>query len=399
MVPSVAAVFLAVVAIVTLSLFTGRLPTIPTGVPIGPAGSPRTAPPGAAGDTDDDPDATAAPSNVVVVPSIDPRKALPGTFVYAKAGNLWLQTGAEARQLTDTGRDSMPSWSADGKWIYFVETTRARGLFPAGGAARHYTIGIPTVTRIRPDGTRREAVIDGTYRSGPNNAWKWFVWLRQPVISPDGKTLAVFSDAPQPNRQDVVLQLYDLESGKLTRPNIAEEPPLGHQDGAWRPDGKLLAFVMNSRDGARGTPRIYLYNPASKRAIALTASGYTSPSWSPDGKYIAATRTTPLGTDVVILNGSTGAEVTRLTNDGRSWAPTWSAKGDAIAFLHISFQIVDLRVVKLAGKAPNFTAGEMLDLTENTGLDGGSKPSWYVPGAKVTAPSAAPSVSPSDSGG
>ena len=89
--------------------------------------------------------------------------------------------------------------------------------------------------------------------------------------------------------------------------------------------------------------------------------------------------------------------MTRLTTDGRSWAPTWSAKGDAIAFLHISFQIVDLRVVKLTGKAPNFKPGEMLDLTENTGLDGGSKPSWYVPGAKVTAPSPQPSASPSAS--
>ena len=397
MVPSVAAVFLAIVAIVTVGLFTGRLPTIPTGIPIGPAGSPQTAAPGDAGDPEDDPDATAAPSNVVVVPSIDPRQELSGTIVYAKAGNLWIQAGAEARQLTDTGRDSMPSWSADGKWIYFVETKPDRGLFPATGAARHYTINIPIVTRVRPDGSGREAVIDGTYRSGPNNSWKWFTWLRQPVVSPDGKTVAVFSDAPQPNRQDVVLQFYDLASGKLSRLNIPEDPPLGHQDAAWRPDGKLLAFVMNSRDGARGTPRIYLYNPTSKRTVPLTASGYTSPAWSPDGKYLAATRTTPLGTDIVILNGSTGAEVTRLTTDGRSWAPTWSAKGDAIAFLHISFQIVDLRVVKLTGKAPNFKPGETLDLTENTGLDGESKPSWYVPGAKVTAPSPEPSASPSAS--
>lgn len=395
--PGLAAVFLVVVGILTLSLFTGRLPTIPTSIPLGAGGPPPTAAPGDAGDPEDDPDATVAPSNVVVVPSIDPRDEVPGTIVYAKAGNLWLQTGSDARQLTDTGRDSMPSWSADGAWIYFVETIPDRGLFPATGAARHYTLTTPVVTRIRPDGRDREPVLSGLYHAGPNNAWKWFAWLRQPVLSPDGRTLAVFSDAPQPNRMDVVLQFYDVATQQLTRLNIPEEPPLGHQDAAWRPDGKLLAFVHNGRNGARGSPRIQLYNPASKRTLPLTAGGYTSPSWSPDGRYLAATRTTPLGTDIVILNASTGAEITRLTADGRSWAPVWSPKGDAIAFLHLSFQIVDLRVVRLVGRAPAFRAGEMFDLTENSGLDGASKPSWFVPGARVTAPGPTPSAKPSGS--
>jgi hypothetical protein len=39
----------------------------------------------------------------------------------------------------------------------------------------------------------------------------------------------------------------------------------------------------------------------------------------------------------------------------------------------------------------------MIDLTENTGLDGGSKPSWYAPAPKVTAPSPSPRPSPSES--
>ena len=59
------------------------------------------------------------------------------------------------------------------------------------------------------------------------------------------------------------------------------------------------------------------------------------PSYSPDGRYIAATRTTRFGTDVVILDASNGNELLRLTDDGASWAPSWSPAGDAIAFLHI----------------------------------------------------------------
>lgn len=398
MAPGLSAAVLVVVALVTIALFTGRLP-LPTSLPgTGGDGGPQVAEPGDAGDPGDDPQRTAAPSNVVVIPP-DPRAEVPGSIVYAKQGNIWIQAGTEARQVTDTGRDSMPSWSADGKWIYFIETTIERGLFPATGAARHYTLTAPIVTRVKPDGTGREAVLSGIYNAGPNNSWKWFYWLRQPVLSPDGKTLAVLSDAPQPSRMDVVLQFYDMATRQLTRLNIPEEPPLGHQDAAWRPDGKLLAYVRNGRDGVRGVPRIYLYNPASKRTVPLTGAGYTSPAWSPDGKYIAATRTTNLGTDVVILNGSTGAEVLRLTTDGRSWGPTWSPKGNAIAFLHLSFQIVDLRMVTLEGKAPNFRAGDALDLTEYSGLDGASKPGWFVPGARLTAPTPAPSASPAKSGG
>ena len=33
----------------------------------------------------------------------------PGSIVYAKAGNIWIQTGKDVRQLTNSGRDSMPS--------------------------------------------------------------------------------------------------------------------------------------------------------------------------------------------------------------------------------------------------------------------------------------------------
>jgi hypothetical protein len=40
------------------------------------------------------------------------------------------------------------------------------------------------VTRVRADGSEREAVLSGLYNSGPNNAWKWFYWLRQPTPSP-----------------------------------------------------------------------------------------------------------------------------------------------------------------------------------------------------------------------
>ncbi|HYM84902.1 MAG TPA: hypothetical protein VEY67_12205, partial [Candidatus Dormibacteraeota bacterium] len=108
---------------------------------------------------------------------------------------------------------------------------------------------------------------------------------------------------------------------------LRETPPLGHQDPTWRRDGKKLLYVRNDRDGTRGAPTIWSWDPATGKSVQLSAAGYLQPSWSPDGAYIAATRTSTLGTDVAILDATTGAEVAHLTSDGASFAPAWSPRG------------------------------------------------------------------------
>jgi Tol biopolymer transport system component len=124
------------------------------------------------------------------------------------------------------------------------------------------------------------------------------------------------------------------------------------------------------------------------------------PSWSPDGRWIAVTRQTPEGTDVAILDGRTGGEVLRLTNDASSWAPVWSPRGDAIAYLHIVGQIVDLRMIGLTGSGPSWTVAQLPDVTEYSGLDASSGASWYIPPDQLPA-TPAPSLpaSPGSSGG
>ena len=96
---------------------------------------------------------------------------------------------------------------------------------------------------------------------------------------------------------------------------------------------------------------------------------------------------------MVILDGRTGAEVLRLTNDGRSWAPVWSPKGDAVAFLHLEDSIVDLRLVHLDGSSGKWTIGKVENLTENAGLDSQSRPGWFVPAGQLPAPPT-PATSP-----
>ena len=366
---------LLIVALVTLNLLQGGVPFV-GGSKVNGNGS------------GNGPVQTPAPSNVVIVPDV---VRFPGSIVYAKAGNIWVQTGKDARQLTTSGDDSMPSWSPDGTSIYFIRTVDGVGRWPSAGVNRDYQMTVPNVMNVKVDGS--EAPVQVLSGKVNKNGLTWHAWIREPVLSPDGRTLAMVSDRPDPSQSDVILQFYDLTTKKSKIPPLAETAPLGHQDPAWRADGKVLLYVRNGRQGARGSPVIYRYDVAKAKAAAFTGPGYLEPSFSPDGKYVAATKTSSFGNDIVILDASNGRELLRVTTDGGSWAPVWSPVGDSIAFLNIQGQIVDLQLAQLEGDAPNWTVKDITDLTEVSGLDGSSRPGWYVPPDQLPAPvqSAAPS--------
>jgi Tol biopolymer transport system component len=383
--PILSIVGLLIVAFITLNLLQGKVPFTST------SGTGN-------GNGDGGPTVTPAPPNVVIVPP--EVVSLKGSLVYAKAGNIWVQTGDDAKQLTKGGDDSMPSWAPDGSSIYFVRTVSGNGRWPAANVLRDYALTTPIVMNIKADGSEDPVrILSGRVT---NDGRTWHAWIREPVVSPDGKTMAMVSDRPDPSKSDVVLQLYDLATKKSTIPKLAETAPLGHQDPAWRPDGNVLLYVRNNRNGARGAPVINRLDVVKGKASNLTGPGYLEPAFSPDGRYVVATKTSSFGNDLVILDAASGRELQRLTNDGASWAPVWSPIGDAIAFLHIEGQIVDLKLIRLEGDAPNWTVKDVTDLTEVSGLDGSSRPGWFVPPDQLPEPTPTPvsttAPSPSDGG-
>jgi dipeptidyl aminopeptidase/acylaminoacyl peptidase len=379
--PVLAIVGLLIVAIITINLLNGELP-LGLGRGTGTNG-------GTTGDGG--PARTPAPSNVVVVPEPSTPTDEPlflGAMTYAKAGNIWIQTDDGPTQLTDSGTASMPSWSPDGKYIYYIETKRSRGFWPVNGRPGTYDMEVPHLMRVPVDRSGPpEDLHSGRFREGNLT---WFSWMRQPVVSPSGRTVAMVTDQPRPDERDVVVQLFSLENGKFTRPDLPVTSPLGHQDPAWRPDGRFLAYVRNGRDGATGAPVIYRYDVKEKAARPLTSAGYLEPSYSPDGKYLAATRQSTIGTDIVILDGRTGTELLKVTNDGRSWGPKWSPAGDGIAFLNINGQSADLRLARLGGTPGAWTVDDVVPLTDVSGLDAASKPDWYIPADQLPEPSTSP---------
>jgi Tol biopolymer transport system component len=382
--PAISGLGLVVVALVSFALLGGSLPSVagPGGGDGGPGGPIRTP----------------TPSNVVVVPD-DPRAAIPGTLLYVKDGNIWSQSGTKAHQLTDGGNASMPAWSPDGTWIYFVDTASKKGRWLSGGITRTYNLTIPSLVRVHADGTGEpEVLLTGTVSRG-SNLWSYFI--RQPSISPDGTQAAIVTDGPDPTRSDVVLKIVDLADGGITDPKLGEAFSLGHQDPAWAPDGKTILYTRNNREGARGTPAIYRYNLATGKSSALTGPGYMTPAWSRDGRFVAATKTSTFGTDVVILDARSGAELLRVTRDESSFSPVWSPVGDAIAFLRVEHGVVDLYLVALVGDPGNWTAGEPLALTISAGLAASSRPAWFIPADQLPplptptpVPTAAPTGAP-----
>jgi Tol biopolymer transport system component len=305
---------------------------------------------------------------------------------------VWIQSGDKARQLTSSGHDAMPTWAPDGASIYLVRSVETTGRWPSGGEIHIYQLTIPRLVRVNADGSGDpQVLLQGRVRSG-SNTWSYFI--REPSISPNGRMAAIVTDGPDPTRSDILLKLLDLGSGKLTDPRLPELQGLGHQDPAWSPDGKAVLYARNAREGARGTPAIFRYTVATGKATALSGAGYTAPSWSRDGRFVAATKTNSFGTDIVILDARNGAELLRVTHDERSFSPVWSPKGDAIAFFRVEHGVVDLYMVPLGGTAPEWTVGEPLALTISAGLDGASRPAWFIPADQLPPlPTPTPAVS------
>lgn len=366
---------LAIVASISLGLINGQLPTLPGGN--GGNNNPGST---------TGPNRTATPSNVV---NVDPRTTVLGSILYAKDGNIWVQAGDKATMLTTGGHDYQPTWAPDGSAIYFVrdDPQPGKGRFFIGGQLKTFDLQVPSLMRMHPDGSNVQTLLTGNYTPG---SYKWSYFIKQPTIAPNGKTVAIISDGPNPTVSDIVLKFYNLTSGLITNPGLPEIGGLGHQDPVYSPDGAFIAYVKNAREGAKGASQVVRYTVATKQNRVMTGPGYIEPAWSPDGRYLAVTKTGSAGTDIVIIDARTGAELLRLTNDNGSFAPRWSPAGDSIAFLRLVRGVIDLWVVKLVGSGPGWQVGDSFPLTISAGLDGQSGESWFIPADQLPKPTPTP---------
>ena len=161
--------------------------------------------------------------------------------------------GSEIRQLTnDPEKDRGPSWSPDGKLIYFYSQRGPR-----------YEIW-----SIRVDGSGLRQV---SRTSGPS--------LWRPKLMPDGRALYEFN-----NNGTVFLPLNADGTATRLEPLPPMPDPKRHfQTPALSPDGKRFAGATGQIAGGPGG--LWLYSLDSKRFEQLTDHGFY-PQWLPDGKRL-----------------------------------------------------------------------------------------------------------------
>ncbi len=159
--------------------------------------------------------------------------------------------GSNVRRLTNEPRGvdaGMPSWTADGRWIYF-------GLY-AGGRP-------PRMCKVHPDGSGFAVVGEGI----------------DPAVSPDGRRVAFARASGDGHR----LCVMDLD-GSSTRELTSRRNGWGGIHATWTPDSRTVLYA----DRVGEALELFACEADSGAIRQLTKLGgaATSPSASPDGKWI-----------------------------------------------------------------------------------------------------------------
>ena len=163
-----------------------------------------------------------------------------------------------------------------------------------------------------------------------------------PSWSPDGERI-VFSSARDGNRdgnqENYEIYVMDADGNnqqRLTDNDFFDTAP------SWSPDGKRIAF-MSQRDGhfiGEGglSYEIYVMDADGKNTRRLTNNrkSDSSPSWSPDGKWIvfsADRKGDGVNYEIYVMDAD-GNNQRRLTNNRvDDWSPSWSPDGERIVFV------------------------------------------------------------------
>jgi TolB protein len=246
--------------------------------------------------------------------------------------------GQNLRPLTQDKTLSLaPKWGPDGNQIVY---TSFRSHFPdvylitlAGNAWKSRCLasypGLNTCAAISPDG--REAALTLSKDGNPdlfimNLADKRLTRLTNtprageasPAWSPDGRQLVFVSDrsgTPQ-------LYIIDRSGGEPTR-----IPSAGSQnvDPDWGANG-FIAY--SSLIGSLF--QVFIFNPKTQQMNQLTRedASYEDPSWAPDRRHLACTRTERYRARIFIIDMLTRSSISLLPDSttGDWSAPAWSPK-------------------------------------------------------------------------
>ncbi|HJQ26576.1 MAG TPA: translocation protein TolB [Blastocatellia bacterium] len=189
-----------------------------------------------------------------------------------------------------------PQFSPDGRYIAYVS----------------YKSGVPNIVVRTADG----GLIGGTHFNATTTS---------PAISPNGQLAFSSAISNDGSMEIYVSNLDGSNPRRLTRTakgiNISPR---------WNPKtGREIAYI-SSRGGA---PQVYLMDAsgANQRPLVSRGGHADSPSWSPDGRYIAFTYGGAGSFQIFVADVASG-QLLQLTSQGRNESPTWAPDSRHIAF-------------------------------------------------------------------
>lgn len=155
--------------------------------------------------------------------------------------------------------------------------------------------------------------------------------------SPDGRRLAFSKD-----NEIYVSNADGSRLKRITRRRSLELSP------TWSPDGTRLAFVSDRS----GLPKIYVMNVNGSNVRLITPEGYnTDPTWShnPGVNKIAFVRVEGGKGNIFTINPDGSGEQRLTWSSGRNESPSWSPDGHYLAFSSTRGGSKDIYIMYLNG--------------------------------------------------
>lgn len=238
--------------------------------------------------------------------------------------------GGDVQQLTaHRGIVVSPSWSRDGRHLYFTSYKRRNPDF--------YRFDLISGVETQMS-NRRGLNLGGR-------------------VSPDGSRIALTVE-DQGNTDLVLLSQSGSLLQRLTDSYAIDVSP------SWSPDGRQIAFC-SSRSG---NPHIYVMDAdgGGVRRVTMEGNYNTAPAWSPKGDKIAYVSREGGQFNVHVINID-GTGDRRLTTQGNNEDPSWSPDGRYLVFSSTRGGRRKLWVSDLTGAS-------QVQLTDGNGDD--SSPAW-----------------------
>lgn len=327
---------------------------------------------------------TPAPSdNPNSGPEVTEGVTVDGTIAFGRGGSIWSVSGTGLRQLTTATTDAELAWSTDGVWLYAIRyRTETGGRFLGNGSVQKYEMQVPTLLRLSAYGGSEEVIFDGLIL-GSRPALNWSGFMYGPALASDGRIAVATDYRGRDIGNDVVIRILSSDGSTVSTLPLPHIAPFGHQDPVWSPDGKAIYYVQNGLSEGSSSSRIIRYNIAKKSTTRIGEKGLVQPAISPDGRWIAATRISTRGTDVVVMVAATGEVVLEMTRTGKSWAPAWSPSGAQLAYLSANGSQASLNLASFSVAPSGIPNPPVIVSPLRDPVDPNVRPAW---GSLNTAP-------------